>query len=131
MTLYLKGHRTCDIFYLKHLNLLNKKKIFQLWPAVFLTPLEVEQHTVSPMKALIGGELEYRGLMHDSLFTLCHPLCKIALLVHRMGLGQFVALSTVYAGYDNAHFLGLENSISNSEFVYSGVFILSTAQPTI
>ena len=96
MTLYLKGHRKCDIFYLKHLNLLNKKKIFQLWPAVFLTPLEVEQHTVSHMKALIGGELEYRGLMHDSLFTLCHPLCKIALLVHRMGLVRFVSLSTVH-----------------------------------
>ena len=95
MTLYLKGHRKCDMFYLKHLNLLNKKKIFQLWPAVFLTPLEVEQHTVSHIKALIGGELECRGLMHDSLFTLRYPLCKIALLVHRMGLVWFVSLSTV------------------------------------
>ena len=60
-----------------------------------MIPLKVEQHTVSHMKALIGGELEYRGLMRDSLFTLRHPLCKIALLVHRMGLVRFVSLSTV------------------------------------
>ena len=60
-------------------------------------PLEVERHTVPQMKALIGGKLEYRGLMCDSLFTLCHPLCKIALLVHRVGLVRFVSLSTVGA----------------------------------
>ena len=58
-------------------------------------PLEVERHTVSHMKPLISGELDYRGLMRGSLFTLCHPLLKVALLVHRMGLGRFVSLSTV------------------------------------
>ena len=58
-------------------------------------PLEIQSHAIPHFKADIRGKLNPRGLECGSIFTLCHPFFKIALLVHTEGLGQFVSLSSV------------------------------------
>ena len=51
-------------------------KNFQIWPVVFLMPLEVQGHTVPLLKCLMCGNMEVWGLRCGTYFILCKVLLK-------------------------------------------------------
>ena len=76
--------------------------MFQIEHVTFPMPFKVEGHTVHQLKAPVCGKLVSRGLRNDSIFSLCPELVKSVYLLHKVGLGRFVSLSTVS---DPAQFL--------------------------
>ena len=58
-------------------------------------PLEVQSHAVSPLKALISGKMEPRGLRCGSTFILCYALLKKPILLHTEGLVKTEMASAV------------------------------------
>ena len=60
----------------------HKIKMLPLRPVIFLTPLELQGHTVPHLKGLMCGKMEARKLRCGSIFILCHALLKNAILLH-------------------------------------------------
>ena len=68
---------------------------FQLWPVLFLIPLELQGQTVPHWKALRYGKDESRGLSYDRTLSICQDVLKSGNLLHKRGLDYSQSHTTV------------------------------------
>ena len=69
---------------------------FQLWPVVFLIPLEVYGHTVPHWKALRYGKNGSRELSCGSTSSICQGILKSDNLLHKRAFVKTQSLHTVF-----------------------------------